>query len=72
MQRIVRIRKPVQRQNARRHITRIAANYRRLVTEGGMHVPASGFEIAARIVVLHAFKAYRVSSWRAIQSRAEG
>ena len=64
MQRIVRIRKPVQRQNARRHITRIAAAYRR-------HHPKTSNCVLARSEVLGAFAAHMVASRRALLARAE-
>lgn len=63
--------RPVQRQNARRHITRIAANYRRMVTDAGAHVPVKGFEVAARLAVLGAFEAYRKATSRTFLARAE-
>lgn len=65
MQRIVRITKPVQRQNARRHISRIEAAYRR------HYLFTPGRAVRARAEVLGAFAAHMVASRRAILARAE-
>jgi len=64
MQHIIR-KRSVQRQNARRHITRIAAAYRR-------HYPKTGNLVRARLEVLGAFQAHMVAIWPALLARAEG
>jgi hypothetical protein len=56
--------RPIQRQNARRHIIRITANYRR-------HYLLTGSAVRARIEVIRAFQMHMLSSRRAILARAE-
>jgi len=56
--------RPVQRKNARRHIIRITANYRR-------HYALTGRSVRARVEVIGAFAAHMISSRRALLARAE-
>lgn len=69
------ISRPVQRQNARRHIIRIANAYRRnhagnRVDGPSVYVPGRFFR--GRVEVLGAFSAHMVSSRKRLIDRAEG
>ena len=57
--------RPVQRQSARRHITRITAAYRR------HYRFTDGRAVRARVEVLGAFAAHMVATRRALLARAE-
>lgn len=62
--------RPVQRQNARQHIIRITAAYRRHYSaDQAPHI--SGRAIRARAEVVGAFAAHMVASRRALLARSE-